>query len=290
MAKRRYQPHEVFLGGLFVVAFAILGWLTLRGWSYYSTPLIERPHHADFWRLKPGGTWGSLFGLVGTGLMVVMHTYSLRKRSQLFGRRGVLRVWLAGHIFCGVVGPLLIVLHTSFKFGGLMGMTFWMMVAVAWSGVLGRYLYRHIPRARNGSQLSLQQAEVAEQESTRRLSELGVPAASLARLETLAQQEPPPDTGLALLLLRLPVDDLRLRWRLAAFGRELAEVPAALRHEALLLARRKARLRRRIVLWHRLQQLFYYWHVVHKPFAVVMYVFVFLHIAIAIITGYGWIP
>ncbi len=271
------------------MALGILVSLAVRGWSYYSTPLIERPRHPDYWQLKPGGTWGNLYGIIGMTLMVVMHTYSLRKRTQVFGRHGVLRVWLACHIFCGVVGPLFIVLHTSFKLTGLVGVTFCMMVAVAFSGVLGRYLYRQIPRARTGDELSLQQAEEAEQEIGSRLTELGVPPAGLARLESLSRQGPAPATGLVRLLLRLPFDDLRLRWRLATFRRELAEVPPPLRRKTLRLARRKAKLSRRILLWRRLQQLFYYWHVVHKPFAVVMYLFVCLHIAISVITGYGWV-
>ena len=38
---------------------------------------------------------------------------------------------------------------------------------------------------------------------------------------------------------------------------------------------------RRILLWDRLHELFHYWHVIHKPFAVVMYLFMVVHIAVA---------
>ncbi len=54
------------------------------------------------------------------------------------------------------------------------------------------------------------------------------------------------------------------------------------------LARQKALLRRRLLLWSRLHELFHYWHVLHKPFAVVMYLFMVVHVAVALATGYAW--
>ena len=58
--------------------------------------------------------------------------------------------------------------------------------------------------------------------------------------------------------------------------------------EATRAVRQKAMLERRLVLWRRLQQLFHYWHVFHKPFAIVMYLFMIVHVAVALVTGYGW--
>jgi hypothetical protein len=45
--------------------------------------------------------------------------------------------------------------------------------------------------------------------------------------------------------------------------------------------------RRRIVLWDALHRVFHHWHVLHKPFAVVMYLFVLVHVIVASLTGYG---
>ena len=42
------------------------------------------------------------------------------------------------------------------------------------------------------------------------------------------------------------------------------------------------------VRWSQLQGLFHYWHVIHKPFAIVMYLFMIVHIVVASVTGYGW--
>jgi len=60
-------------------------------------------------------------------------------------------------------------------------------------------------------------------------------------------------------------------------------------HQLLAVARQKVLVQRRILLWQRLQQLFHYWHVFHKPFAIVMYLFMAVHVTVAVVTGYGWI-
>jgi hypothetical protein len=51
---------------------------------------------------------------------------------------------------------------------------------------------------------------------------------------------------------------------------------------------RKAQLHRRILRWHRLQEIFHHWHVFHKPFAIIMYLFLIVHIAVVTVTGYGF--
>jgi len=121
--RRRPMAHQLVFGLLFALALLGIAWLAWRGWSYYATPLFERPRHPDYWRLKPGGTWGRLYGMVGATLLVTMLIYSVRKRLRILRNAGSLRVWLAFHIFCGVVGALLILLHTSFKFGGIVSRT-----------------------------------------------------------------------------------------------------------------------------------------------------------------------
>lgn len=297
----RPSPFKLFLGLLYAAAFVAIAHLAWDGLSYYATPLIDRPRHEDFWSLKPGGSRGHLYGVIGSSLMVVMLVYSLRKRMRILRRLGKLRDWLDFHIFCGVVGPLLVILHSSFKVQGLVALSFWSMIAVALSGVLGRYLYLQIPRTRAGDELSLAEVEELRAELTRKLrDELHLPEAALAELDRIALGGIAPGIAsgiaskrrLAILLFHLPFQAVSLRMRLLSFRRrlqrELAGAPRGLLKEVTRLARQKALLERRIVLWSRLQQLFHYWHVFHKPFAVVMYVFMVLHIAVALLTGYGW--
>jgi hypothetical protein len=273
--------RRLILTTLYAAALAVIVLYAWEGRSYYSTPLIERPRHEDYWTLKPGGSRGHLLGIAGSSLMVAMLVYSVRKRTKALRGLGKLRDWLDFHIFCGVTGPLLVVLHSSFKVHGLVALSFWSMVVVALSGVLGRYLYLQIPRTRAGDQLSLAEVEALNADLTRRLQEeLG--EAPLAELESVAAGGIKAGTPLLPLLLRMPLDGVRLRWRLRSFRkrhRGSAELTRAIRQKALLQRR---------LLWSRLQELFHHWHVLHKPFAVVMYVFMIVHVAVAVLTGYAW--
>ena len=245
---------------------------------------------ADADRLR--GRRGHLFGVVGSGLMVLMLLYSVRKRAKPLRNLGRLRAWLDFHIFCGIVGPLLVILHSSFKVQGLVALSFWSMIAVALSGVLGRFLYLQIPRTRAGDELTLAEVAARREELARRLEELGLPPEIRGQLDRIALGGVSADARLLPLLFHLPLQSVSLGWRLLTFRRrlqaELKGAPRPLLREATRAARRKAVLERRIVLWSRLQQLFHYWHVFHKPFAVVMYVFMVVHVAVVLLTGYGW--
>jgi hypothetical protein len=275
--------RRIVLGTLYAVALSAIAYFAWEGSSYYSTPLIERPRHEGYWTLKPGGSMGHTFGVAGASLMTVMLLYSVRKRVKVFRALGKLRDWLDFHIFCGVIGPLLVILHSSFKVQGLVALSFWSMIAVALSGVLGRYLYLQIPRTRAGDQLSLAEVEGLHGEITRRLrEELG--EEPLAELESIAAGGLSPKIPLVPLLFRLPVEGMRLRWRLWGFRRRYRGSSDLIR-----TARQKALLQRRLILWNRLQELFHHWHVIHKPFAIVMYVFLVVHVTVAILTGYGWV-
>jgi hypothetical protein len=282
-------PSRTFRALLVLAYAAGLGaflYLAVTGASYYLAPLPERPRHPMYWTLKPGGSLGLRLGVAGLAMMTVMHVYSARKRIRFLRRLGPLRSWLDFHILLGILGPLFVVLHSSLKVGGLVAVSFWSMVAVALSGVFGRYLYLQIPRTRAGEELSLADAQRADAELSQRLrGEFGVDEAFLRGLErTMA----PPPSGSALADARaLVLGAWGARRRAGALVRSLTGVPPHLRRALLALTREKARLRRRIVLWEATHRLFHHWHVVHKPFAIVMYVFVVVHVAVALYTGYG---
>lgn len=283
-AKLHRAVHIVPYG----LALAGVATLFVMGFDFYRTPLLERGHHPGYWTWKAGGTIGHKLGLLGSTMMVLMLLYSVRKRVGAFRRLGPLSRWLDAHIFLGVVGPLLVVLHSSFKVQGLVALSFWSMIVVASSGVLGRYLYLQIPRTRAGEALALEDLERLDRDLSDRLHHrFGLDAQRLADLdaETVTASG---RVGLLAGLLRIVVDDLRLRARLREFARRCPSVPRPLLGEFGRTLRQKAIARRRLLLWGRLHELFNYWHVLHKPFALVMYLFMFVHVAVAVATGYGW--
>jgi hypothetical protein len=261
--------------------------LFFLGLDFYGTPLLERGHHPGYWIWKAGGTIGHKLGLVGSAMMVLMLLYSVRRRVGALRRAGPLSRWLDAHIFLGVIGPLLVVLHSTFKVRGLVALSFWSMIVVASSGVLGRYLYLQIPRTRAGEALVLDQLERQDRELSERLrTRFGLGEEQLARLDAVVDTVPS-RVGLLRGLLRIVVDDIRLRARLRAFARSCGSVPRPLFREFQRVVRHKALARRRLLLWDRLHELFHYWHVLHKPFAVVMYLFMIVHVVVAVMTGYG---
>ena len=99
---------------------------------------------------KAGEFYGHLIGVVGFVLMLLTEIlYSLRKRSRS-ARWGRMSDWLQFHIFTGIVGPYMVLLHSSWKFNGLAGATLLMTGIIVFSGFVGRYIYTRIPRTLDG--------------------------------------------------------------------------------------------------------------------------------------------
>lgn len=281
-------PQRLLLIGIYALLLGSLAGFAYHGLPYYLTPLAERPRHPLYWQLKPGGSWGLAFGIVGAVMMVVMLLYSVRKRFVALRRLGPVSEWLDFHILFGICGPLFILLHSSFKVQGLVSLSFWSMVAVATSGIAGRYLYRQIPHSSAGDELSLAEVERLDQELARQLTqEAGLDAEAIRQLDEVAALGTGAGRSLLGLALRFPLDSLRLGRRLRAFRQRFSPRDRHLRRRYELLVRQKVSLRRRILLWQRVRELFHYWHVFHKPFALVMYIFMFVHIGVAWVTGYA---
>jgi hypothetical protein len=118
-----------------------------------------------------GGFYGHLLGVLGFILMLMTETlYSLRKRTRL-ARWGRMADWLQFHIFTGIVGPFMVLLHTSWKFNGLAGVTLLLTVIIVISGFVGRYIYTRIPRTADGIEDAgrVEQMQAAALTNARRL-------------------------------------------------------------------------------------------------------------------------
>lgn len=97
--------------------------------------------------------FGHSIGILGFILMLITETlYSLRKRSRSV-KWGRMSTWLQFHIFTGLVGPFMVLLHTSWKFNGLAGVTTLLTVIIVVSGFIGRYIFTRIPRTLDGLEI-----------------------------------------------------------------------------------------------------------------------------------------
>ena len=96
-----------------------------------------------------GSGLGGVLGVSGALLMVVPMAYSLVKRISLVKRwltpRVPMRTLLAWHIYTGLIGAILGLLHTGHKFDSPLGVALTAsMLLVVLSGFAGRYLLGQI--------------------------------------------------------------------------------------------------------------------------------------------------
>ncbi|NND70385.1 MAG: hypothetical protein HKN43_02295 [Rhodothermales bacterium] len=262
--------------------------------DYYVMDLPDRAYSADHELMKPSGLVGHGLGILGSAMMIFgVATYSLRKRSSFLARFGKLSSWLTFHIFLCTLGPFYVTLHTTFRFGGIVSISFWSMVAVVVSGLFGRYVYARIPKSLNGvfkdatSLLSQQQAQLDK------LREAYGDSAFLSELEaTLLIQN---RDGLQMSIpaavaasIRTPFERRGYRSRVEARTRKLP-TGAPMRDALLEQSIRCWNLNRQLLLLKPFQRAFGYWHVFHLPLAIIMFLILFIHVGIAIAFGYGWI-
>ncbi len=117
------------------------------------------------------GFFGHMIGVVGFVLMLLTETlYSFRKRS-VKAQWGPMASWLQFHIFTGIVGPFMVLLHSSWKFNGLAGVTTLLTALIVASGFIGRYIYTRIPRSLAGMEAETpeNQAQSTSLARTRRI-------------------------------------------------------------------------------------------------------------------------
>lgn len=124
-AKAR-NPAAGDLGVYTLVAFGI--WAM---WSLSKAGLFASGDDVGYW-----------LGVAGASMMAILFVYPLRKHLKFARNWGKLKGWFVFHMFLGVAGPLLILLHSNFRVGSLnAGVALYSMLIVMLSGVVGRFLY-----------------------------------------------------------------------------------------------------------------------------------------------------
>jgi len=109
---------------------------------------------------KSGDDFGYNLGLVGGLLMLSLLIYPLRKRVRFMSRWGSMQAWFRYHQIAGILGPMMVLFHSTFRIGSMNGrVALYAMLLVALSGVIGRFLYRHIHKGMYGQQLTMRDAE-----------------------------------------------------------------------------------------------------------------------------------
>ena len=114
--------------------------------------------------------FGHGMGILGFVFMLMTETlYSLRKRSRSV-KWGKMSMWLQLHIFTGLVGPYMVLLHTSWKFNGIAGATTLLTIIIVISGFIGRYIFTRIPRTVDGAVIEGTLSEAALKQARRMMA------------------------------------------------------------------------------------------------------------------------
>jgi hypothetical protein len=284
----RALTHVLVIAGLFcgAVAFALL--TIFDGWEYYRAPLATRGYLPAHALLRPSGAVGLTLGVGGVVAMLATIPYALRKRWKRLSRLGTVKNWLEMHIFFGVVGPVLITFHTSFKFNGLISVGYWLMMTVWASGFVGRYLYVRIPKTLRGVDLSRRDVEQRLSALREQLRSAPVDEAARRHLEAFAASIDH-DSRRPRGALDLFFGEARERLRLFALGRRLraAGIDAETLDGCISLAGERLTLARRALHLQRTHRLFEGWHVFHRPLVFAMFLIVGVHVAVALYLGYA---
>jgi hypothetical protein len=293
------KRHRLRLTLGYTLAVGLVVALTAYGFDYYKLDSTERPFSAKHQLLSPGGSIGLGLGVLGVLFFLIIFLYAVRKRWPWLKQRGSSRHWLDFHVLLGLTAPFVIAFHASFKFRGLAGMAFWIMSAVAVSGIIGRYLFAQIPRSLNAAELSLKEAQDLQLQLTEQLAaQNALPAEALAPLFQLPAAEKVQIEPLLLVLISMVAIDLRrtfriarVRWQTLSFWGAVARLgglfPAGNREveTVISLARRQAGLSKRILFLSRTHKVFHLWHVVHRPFSYSFAVLAVIHITVVMLFG-----
>jgi hypothetical protein len=283
--------HRIYLFVLSLIVLFAFSYILYKGLSYYRVSIEERFFHPGHDMLKPSGLWGHGFGIIGSLFMILGVTlYMARKRYRFLSRFGILKHWLEFHIFLCTLGPILVLYHTSFKFGGIVAVSFWSMVAVFASGVIGRFIYIQIPRTIEGREMSLNEVRGLKSDIGEVLKgtvSMDEESLNVIADSTKARVEIYHSNILVRSFRRYRTDRQNLRKVKTVLKKN--RISGAQRSRVLGLVKNEISLNRRIERLTAMQNLFKYWHVAHLPFALVMLVIMVIHVVVTIVFGYRWI-
>jgi hypothetical protein len=230
----------------------------------------------------PGRSLSLYLGWSGLVLMIVMNVYSLRRRTDFMNGMGKLSSWLNFHVFCGLLGPTLILFHCNFKVRGVVAISFWSMVVSFTSGVVGRYFYLQIVMKKVDLQSESQiwQGKLQRYLKNCKIQwseeEFGPYLVGARTMAGMAATEVGLNPFVA--FYKSVLGDWRLRTRNLPMPEKWpAKTQVALRQYALNM--------RKASTVSSFQRLMGYWHAFHFPFAIFMYVAAAIHVASSLVLG-----
>ena len=244
------ERERVVVTGVFSVL--LLAWL---GFLVHRSPRF------------PGSGVGAVFGIAGAALMLAPLAYPIVKRVPFLHARIIphasMRSLLAVHVYTGIVGPVLALIHTGHKFDSVLGITLTaVMLLVVVSGFAGRYLLSHVSHEIADKLVMLQTARGDLDSAWGMLKNSPAERRGLPAAPVLA-------AGLASLGFELEADGPA--GQVTRTAESVADLEYAIRTHELFKR------------WCRR------WLVLHIVLSVILYVLLALHIGAAVYFGLRWL-
>ena len=245
------EREPLIIGGLVVLLLVL--WLGF--------PLHQSPRFA-------GSFWGGVFAISGSVLMIEPFVYMLTKRIKPLQERMTrvvsMRTLLTWHFYAGVLGPILVLLHTGHKFESPLGIALTTaVIGTVISGFVGRYFMSRINREIKEKYAMLTEAK----------------AQYATALEELRAS--PGDAALV-----RPFRHVLARWFFELEGPADTAPPAGVR--AVRMAESVADLEYAVRTHQTFKRAFARWLKVHIALSMALYVLLGLHIWSALHFGLRW--
>lgn len=286
----RDKRFAIFLFSAGILSIILIGYF---GRDYYFLPLAEKYKSELHDRFGPSGLWGHGLGVIGSVFMLLNFMYSWRKRYEFREKFGSLKAWLEFHMFVGLFGPTLIIYHSIFKFHNVIAtISFFSMLIVVVTGIIGRYIYVQIPHNRYGAELDLKKM----QEKESKLSQI-------LRIETQNDQGivelcdrlcnytfDEKLTGIPL-LFTIVRNDIQRKQQLSALVKKLRgkSISEDFVKRIVRTMKQKAVLSRRIILWDSTHKLLDFWRILHKKLSWVLFIALAVHVLVTMLFGFTWV-
>lgn len=284
------RANHIILAAATVVLVAA----NVAGANYYRLPMAERVRSPMHVYLRPAGSVGQTAGILAVAIFIFLWLYPLRKKFRGLAWMGSVGKWLDVHITFALMMPLLLAVHAAWRFGGIIGLGFHAMMIVWASGIVGRYLYMRIPRSRSGLELTLEEIAATRRSMVTELAATtGLDPVELERTLSGAASRGASPGLLGAFGAMIAADftrwrvqrQLRRRWRTLPGRHRLDDRTL---DKAVDLAAREIALEQQVRLLQRTHRIFRYWHLLHRPIAIMALVAVVIHVAVVVAVGATW--
>lgn len=280
LARGRRHPSKTIVPFAFAIALMTL---LIAGWM-----------NRNEGHLTPENGLGYWLGIAGSGAMLLLLLYPLRKRLKMLRLLGGVAFWFRVHMILGLIGPALILFHSNFQLGSVnSNVALFAMLTVAASGLVGRYLYNKVHLGLYGRKVAVKEI-LTDADTLRRLLGDGLPASKriAGELDAFVRFALIPRTGPLANLWRAVLLTVRAR----AIRRQLSvEVRSLIKRDAKRRgwSRRMRRDRiaaalefmtlyltavRKAATFAFYERLFALWHVLHLPLFVLLVLAAIIHV------------